>query len=138
LSTQTVVNRLIFFGFISAGLTNILGILTVSHLFTNEAFHRLSPDVFSPFGAFMILVWGLAYLAVAKQAHQLAYICFVFAFEKAVYVFTWVVWMMDKSDLLSMIKIETPMLALFYSSYGLIDLAYGLFFLWVGIRAARQ
>ena len=138
MNTQTIVNRIIFFGFISAGLTNILGILTVSQLFTNESFHQLSPDVFSQFGAFMIMVWGLAYLAAAKHASNLAALCFVFAFEKAVYVFTWAVWMMDKSELLSMVKLEEPVVAMFYSGYGVIDLVYALFFTWVGVRALRN
>lgn len=112
--------------------------LAASEFFTNTAFHKLSPEVFSDFGTFMVMVWGLAYLAVARQAHQLPAICFVFAFEKAIYVYTWVIWISSKSDMLPIIREETPLLALFYSSYGLIDLAYALFFAWVGIRALQK
>jgi hypothetical protein len=135
---HTANHRFIFLGFIAAGLTNILGMLAASEFFTNQAFHELSPEVFSDFGTFMVMVWGLAYLSVAKQAHQLPAICFVFAFEKAIYVYTWVIWITRKSDMLPIIKEETPLLALFYSSYGLIDLAYALFFAWVGIRALQK
>ena len=134
---STANNRFIFLGFIAGGFTNIFGMLAASEFFTNTAFHKLSPEVFSDFGTFMVMVWGLAYLAVAKQAHQLPAICFVFAFEKAIYVYTWVIWISSKSDMLPVIREETPLLALFYSSYGLIDLAYALFFAWVGIRALQ-
>ena len=138
LLNNTANNRFIFLGFIAAGLTNIFGMLAASEFFTNTAFHKLSPEVFSDFGTFMVMVWGLAYLAVARQAHQLPAICFVFAFEKAIYVYTWVVWISSKSDMLPILREETPLLALFYSGYGLIDLAYALFFAWVGIRALQK
>jgi hypothetical protein len=135
---KTTNSRFIFLGFIAAGFTNIFGMLAASEFFSNSAFHELSPEVFSPFGTFMVMVWGLAYLAVAKQAHQLPAICFVFAFEKAIYVYTWVIWISSKSDMLPIIQEKTPLLALFYSGYGIIDLAYGLFFAWVGIRALQK
>jgi hypothetical protein len=135
---QSAGNRFVFLGFIAAGLTNILGMLSASEFFTNAAFHALSPEVFSPFGTFMVMVWGLAYLAAAKQAHKLPALCFVFAFEKAIYVYTWVVWMQTSSDTLPLLKDTSPLLALFYSGYGAIDLAYGLFFAWAGIRALRN
>ena len=127
-----------FWVLIAAGLTNILGMLSASEFFTNAAFHALSPEVFSPFGTFMVMVWGLAYLAAAKQAHKLPALCFVFAFEKAIYVYTWVVWMQTSSDTLPLLKDTSPLLALFYSGYGAIDLAYGLFFAWAGIPGVTQ
>ena len=112
--------------------------VAASEFFTNSAFHELSPEVFSPFGTFMVMVWGLAYLSVAKQAHQLPAICFVFAFEKAIYVYTWVIWISSKSDMLPIIREETPLLALFYSGYGIIDLAFAFFFFFAGVRAFRN
>ncbi|MDX1668914.1 MAG: hypothetical protein R3194_05825 [Limnobacter sp.] len=128
-------NKLITIGYILAGLTNIVGILVVTSGFTNPLFHKLSPEVFNPFGSFMIMVWGLAYLAAASKASQLGTLALVFAFEKAIYVYTWIIWIYNKSDMLEMITSESTLVGTFYSSYGLIDLFFGLFFLWVGIRA---
>jgi hypothetical protein len=136
--TPSKTNRFIFLGFIAAGLTNIIGMSAASEFFTKSAFHSLSPSVFSEFGTFMVMVWGLAYLAAAKQAHNLPALCFVFAFEKAVYVYTWIVWMQTNSNTLPALQDSDPLLALFYSGYGLIDLAYAFFFAWVGIRAFRK
>ena len=135
---NTAPNRFVFLGFIAAGFTNIIGMLAASEFFTNAAFHAQSPEVFSPFGTFMVMVWGLAYLSVASNAHKLPAICFVFAFEKAIYVYTWVQWMSSKSDMLPMLQDEAPLLALFYSGYGLIDLAFALFFLFAGARAFKK
>lgn len=135
---QSAGNRFVFLGFIAAGFTNLLGMLAASEFFTKTAFHSLSPNVFSEFGTFMVMVWGLAYLAAAKQAHNLPALCFVFAFEKAIYVYTWVVWIQNNSDTLPALQDSDPLLALFYSGYGLIDLAYALFFAWAGIRALRN
>ena len=86
----------------------------------------------------MVMVWGLAYIAAARQAHQLAVLCFVFAFEKAIYVYTWVQWLSSKSDMLPMLQDEAPLLALFYSSYGIIDLAFAFFFFFAGVRAFKK
>lgn len=135
---NTAPNRFVFLGFIAAGFTNIIGMLAASEFFTNTAFHAQSPEVFSPFGTFMVMVWGLAYLSVASNAHKLPAICFVFAFEKAIYVYTWVMWLQSNSGNLSTIQTDAPLLALFYSGYGIIDLAYALFFAWVGIRALQK
>jgi len=131
-------SQFIFLGFIAAGLTNLFGMLAASEFFTNSMFHELSPEVFSRFGTFMVMVWGLAYIAAARQAHQLPVLCFVFAFEKAIYVYTWVQWMSSKSDMLPMLQDEAPLLALFYSGYGLIDLAFAFFFFFAGVRAFRN
>lgn len=129
------VNRLITIGYMLAGAVNILGILWVSSVFSEPLFHKLSPDVFSPFGSFMVMVWGFAYLAVANKAAQMGGIALVFAAEKFVYVYTWFVWINNKSDMLQMIGAESYLISLFYSFYGLVDLAFGLFFLWVGVRS---
>lgn len=132
---EAQINRLITIGYVAAALTNIIGILLVSGGFSNPLFHKLSPEVFNEFGSFMIMVWGLAYLSVAKKASQLGGIAFVFAVEKFVYVYTWFVWINGKSDMIEMIGSESELVGLFYSSYGLLDLAFGLFFLWVGVRS---
>lgn len=129
------INRLITMGFVAAGLTNIVGILLVSGGFSEPLFHKLSPEVFNEFGSFMIMVWGLAYIAVARKASSLGALSLVFAVEKFVYVYTWFVWINSKSDMIEMIGAESNLIGIFYSSYGLLDLAFGLFFLWVGVRS---
>merc|ERR1712130_8395 len=52
----------------------------------------LYPNVFSPEGCVAVILWGLAYAAVAQQYQRLPWLCFVFALEKAFYTLTWVNW----------------------------------------------
>ncbi|MCQ8896190.1 hypothetical protein NQT62_07035 [Limnobacter humi] len=131
-------NKLIRLGFLSAGLTNLIGMLAVSEAFTNTLFNELSPTVFSNFGAVCIMLWGLAYLSVAHKALEVPLLCLVFAVEKFLYTGTWVVWAQHNWGQLATIQTQSPQTALFYSSYGLIDLAYGLFFLWVALLGFKQ
>ncbi|HEY1058512.1 MAG TPA: hypothetical protein VGE55_07260 [Limnobacter sp.] len=131
-------NKLIRLGFVSAGLTNLIGMLAVSEGFTNTLFNELSPTVFSNFGAVCIMLWGLAYLSVANKALSVPALSLVFAVEKFLYTGTWVVWAQQHWAQLGTIQSQSPQTALFYSSYGFIDLGYGLFFLWVAVKGFKQ
>ena len=57
--------RLIKNGLIAASLTNIVGALIFSRVFTNDATNNADPVVMSNFGLLMIMVWGMAYLVAA-------------------------------------------------------------------------
>ena len=104
-------------GFIAAAMMNIGGVLLFSRAFTNDAINQADPVVMSNFGLLMIVVWGLAYLAAA------------FAVEKLVYVVVWGLWMANHS--LGAVYEQDLFAGVFYSIYGLNDLAFMLFFGWV-------
>jgi hypothetical protein len=53
-------------GFIIAALMNAT-VLIFSKLFTNSTIPEFDPQVMSNFGLLMILIWGLAYMSVAKK-----------------------------------------------------------------------
>jgi len=65
-------------GFIIAGLMNT-SVLVFSRLFTNPTIPEFDPDVLSNFGLVMILIWGLAYLSVAKNYAKVKWLIGVFA-----------------------------------------------------------
>ena len=64
---MTIKNKTISKGFVLAGLMNILGVLVNSRFFTNVVIPQTDPVIMSNFGLLMIIIWGLAYIAVSKK-----------------------------------------------------------------------
>ena len=120
---------MIKYGFIAAGLMNIGGILLFSRVFTNETMNQADPVVMSNFGLLMIIVWGLAYLAVSSTYERAKWIIAVFAIEKLVYVITWGIWI-SKNELSSLYSNDL-FAGVFYTIYGPNDIVFMLFFSWV-------
>ena len=81
--------KLVKYGFITAALINIGGVLVFSRFFTNEVINNADPVVMSNFGLVMIIVWGLAYLGAAKVATRsdanIGLLAGAFAVEKLIY-----------------------------------------------------
>ena len=81
------------------------------------------------------MLWGLAYLAVARNYAAVPTLVLVFAIEKAIYVTTWIAWMSSWGSDLGSIWTRDPLTAIFFVIYGPNDLMFGIFFAWVGMRA---
>ncbi|ERP92347.1 hypothetical protein Q670_09225 [Alcanivorax sp. P2S70] len=118
-------------GFIAAALMNIGGVMLFSRAFTNDAINQADPVVMSNFGLMMIVVWGLAYLGAAFVRGDLRWLAAAFAVEKLVYVVAWSVWMSSHS--LGAVYEQDLFAGVFYSIYGLNDLAFMVFFGWVAL-----
>jgi hypothetical protein len=125
-------------GFWMAGMANILGVLFFSLGFTNRTLTELYPEVFSTFGLIAIILWGLAYIAVARSYASVRWLVGLFAIEKLVYVISWVLWMLAHGGELSAILARSPLTGAFYVIYGLNDLLFGLFFAWVFLRVSKH
>lgn len=124
------------FGFLLAGFANILGVLGFSLGFQNELLNSHYPEVFSNFGLGMIIVWGMAYIAVSTEHPRASRLIFVFFLEKMVYVGTAVYfWFVMKPDVMLMWE-ESVLTTLFFIIYGINDLVFGLmfFFAWLQYR----
>ena len=85
---MTIKTATISKGFIIAGLMNAT-VLIFSKLFTNPTIPEFDPKVMSNFGLLMIFIWGLAYMSVAKNYHQVKWLVGIFAIEKFIYGFVW-------------------------------------------------
>lgn len=134
-------NRTIVAGFLLAGAFNILGMLTVSKLFTNELLSAHDPAVFSWLGQIAIVLWGLAYLSVARTYRHVPYLVAVFCVEKLVYTGVWIHWLLENGKALPDIASSSPLTARFFATYGAGDLAFAIFFGWVAattMKAARN
>ena len=125
------------FGFRLAGATNIVGVLVFSLGLTNERLIELSPIVFSRFGLISIMLWGMAYWAVATSYRTVPSLVGVFAIEKLIYVITWGMWLKAHGGDLSVLFAESPLTAIFYSVYGPIDFVFGLFFAFAATQGYR-
>jgi len=120
-----------------AGAYNVFGMLLFSQLFMNPLLASTDPAVFSWLGQVAIVLWGLAYWAVAKTYHHVPLLVAVFALEKLVYVLAWAHWLLEKAQTLPAIASESPLTAMFFSMYGAGDLLFGLFFAWTALQRAK-
>ena len=127
--------KLIEKGFILSGLINIFATLFSSRFFTNTYIAEFDDVVMSNFGLLMIMVWGLAYVAVAKNFEKVKWIVGVFAVEKLIYGFVWIKWLMN-NDLSSVYEKDFST-GIFFSVYGLNDWVFFLFFSYVFIQFFR-
>lgn len=132
--TRTLKSDTITKGFIIAGLMN-MSVLVFSRFFTNSVIPESDPNVMSNFGLLMIVIWGFAYISVAKNYHNVKWLVGVFAVEKIIYGIIWIKWMLanNVSDIFS----KDKMAGVFYSIYGVNDWVFFIFFLFVFIRLIK-
>ncbi len=116
-------------GFLFAGLSNILGVLLFSKLFTNEVMMSSQPDVMSYFGLISIVLWGMAYIAVSKKYAAVPWLIAVFVLEKIMYVAVYIKWLSSHS--LADVYDQDTLAGIFYTIYGANDFLFGLFFAFV-------
>lgn len=130
----TIKSETITKGFVLAGLFNMT-VLIFSRFFTNSVIPESDPIVMSNFGLLMIVVWGLAYISVAKNYYTVKWLVAVFAIEKLIYGFIWIKWMLNNNvfDVFS----KDIMAGIFYSIYGVNDWIFFIFFLLVFIRLIK-
>lgn len=123
-------------GFILSGLSNIVAVLILSKFFTNEFIPKYDNVVMSNFGLLMIVVWGFAYLSVAKDYAKVKWLVAVFAVEKLIYSIIWINWRL-KNDV-SIIFDEDTMAGIFYSIYGINDILFFIFFTYVFVKLLKK
>lgn len=126
--------RWIRYGFIGSGLINVLGIPIFSKFFTNTYLMGIDPDTFSAVSLVAIILWGLAYIAVAWQVVKVPLVALVFAVEKFFYAFVWGRWIWKHHAELPGIYTQDMLTGLFYSVYGLNDFLFGVLFLAAFLR----
>ena len=122
-------------GFTLAAFMNF-SVLIFSRGFTNEVINDFAPVVMSNFGLLMIVMWGLAYLACANIESNIKWIAGVFAIEKFIYGFIWLKWILTNN--LTSVYNEDLFAGIFYSIYGINDLTFMLFFIWVFVSKQRK
>lgn len=120
-----------------AGLYNIAGVLIFSVFFTNPYLAEYDPLLFSHFGLIAIILWGLAYIAVATSYPHVRPLMFVFTIEKGVYFICWIGFLITNGNSLPEIFDKSIMTGLFFSVYGLGDFIFGCFFAWVGLKGYK-
>lgn len=134
LKKMTLSKSLISKGFIISGLMNA-SVLVFSRFFTNAVIPEYDADVMSNFGLLMILVWGLAYISVAKNYDKVKWLIGVFAIEKLIYGCIWIYWIANTN--LSEVFQKDTMAGLFYSIYGINDWFFCIFFFYVYFRLMK-
>lgn len=119
-----------------SGLSNIVAVLILSRFFTNEFIPKYDNVVMSNFGLIMIVIWGFAYLSVAKDYAKVKWLVAVFAVEKLIYSIIWINWRL-KHDVL-LIFDEDIMAGIFYAIYGINDILFFFFFTYVFLKQLRK
>ncbi len=128
-------SKIITQGFIISGLMNI-SVLVFSRFFTNQTIPEVDPVVMSNFGLLMITIWGLAYIAIAKNYDKVKWLVGVFAIEKLIYGCVWLKWILNNN--VSEVYEKDFMAGMFYSIYGVNDLIFFAFFLFVFIKLNKN
>jgi len=132
---MTISNKTISRGFFLAGLMNT-SVLLFSKLFTNEVINETDPSVMSNFGLLMILIWGLAYISVAKNFEKTKWLVGVFVIEKLIYGLVWTNWITNNS--VADVFDKDAFAGIFFSIYGINDWLFCFFFLFVFIRLIKN
>ncbi|WP_372919811.1 hypothetical protein [Salegentibacter sp.] len=132
---MTIKNKTITQGFIIAGLMN-LSVLILSRFFTNSTIPEFDPDVMSNFGLLMIVLWGLAYMSIAKNYYKVKWLVGIFVAEKFIYGYVWVKWILNNN--ISDVYKKDTMAGIFYSLYGINDWIFFVFFLLVFIKIFKM
>lgn len=128
-------NKTISLGFIIAGLMN-LTVLVFSRLFTNSTIPEFDPVVMSNFGLLMIVLWGVAYMSIAKNYYKVKWLVGLFIVEKLIYGYVWINWILNNN--ISEVFKKDIMAGIFYSIYGINDWIFFVFFLLVFIRIFKM
>ncbi len=124
-------------GFIVAGCVNVLGIPLFSRFFTNTLMMTVDAGTFSGTGLGVIMLWGLAYIAVSRSYSLIPAIAGVFALEKFFYTAVWGRWLWNHGGELSSLYAQDALTGFFYSVYGINDFLFGVFFLYAFILARK-
>ncbi len=122
-------------GFIIAGVMN-LSVLIFSRFFTNDTIPEFDREVMSNFGLVMIVLWGLAYISIAKIYQKLKWLVAIFAIEKLAYGIIWILWIFNNN--LSDVYDKDIMAGVFYAIYGINDWLFFLFFMFVFITLSKH
>jgi hypothetical protein len=96
----------------------------------------LQPDVLSNFSIIGIILWGLAYIAVAKNFAAVKWLVTVFTIEKLAYAIVWAKWITTND--VSQVFEQDTLTGVFYSIYGPSDFAFGVFFAVVAWRLFKK
>ena len=111
-----------------AGLINFVGILVATRGLTDPLLGEVYPQVLGRTGQIGILLWGAAYIAVARSVVHVPWLLAVFAIEKLFYVGTWAAWAMFAQTSLSELFAEDFLVGFFMASYGANDLFFAVVF----------
>jgi hypothetical protein len=124
-------------GFLVAGAMNIGGVLLFSRGLSNTVLMQADPVIMGPFGLLMIMVWGLAYIAVADSHRNVPWLVGVFCLEKIAYTAAWMHWLAENASRLGDIFTQDSFAGTFYCIYGANDFAFALFFGAVFLRLRK-
>lgn len=124
-------------GFILAGIYNLVGILGFTQFFTDRTLMENDPIVFSWLGQIAIILWGLAYLSVARSFWNVPYLVVVFCLEKMLYAGAWLYWLATPPEKLDVLAGQSMLMFCFFASYGFGDFLFGLFFLIAAVNSFK-
>ena len=113
-----------------------LTVLIFSRFFTNSTIPEFDPVVMSNFGLLIIVLWGLAYMSVAKNYHKVKWLVGVFVVGKFIYGYVWIKWILNNN--ISDVYKKDTMAGIFYSIYGINDWIFFVFFLLVFIKIFKM
>lgn len=132
---SSVTSKLCSFLYILAGLYNF-SILIFCNFFRKDL--SMYDEIFNRNGIISILLWGLAYMSICRVYHKVILLNLVFFFEKIFYFINWVVFMSENYRHLGSLYNQDKLLGIFFLSYGIGDILFGLFFFYISFSSFIQ
>lgn len=124
--------------FLVAGLTDIVGVLYCSQALGNAFLTTVYPELLSVPGLILIMLWGLASLAVAGAYDRVPTLVLVFCLRQFFYFGAWLIWMGQHLEVLEPLWAASPRAGLFMAAFGPVDLLFGLAFLGIWWSLLRR
>ncbi len=95
-------------------------------------------ELFNFNGTIAILLWGLAYMSIHNKYEDLILLNVVFFVEKMFYYIHWLIWIIDNIYNIKPLFLTDKMFGIFFSIYGVGDVCFGLFFLFMSFISFRK
>lgn len=130
--------NIIRYGMILCGMVNIVAILFFSMFFTNPNISKFQPEVMSNFGLFIIIVWGLVFIAPASKIEFVPNLLLAFVFQKLTYTLVWLFWWKDNYAAFDFQFKQDILASAFQVLYGMNDFIWFVFFLWAYLKLRKN
>lgn len=124
-------------GFVVAGIYQIVSILGLNQCFTDNTLSETDPIVFSTIGQVLLLLFGLAYLWLAKKFTQAPLLVGLFSLTNFLYAGAWLYWLLTYPEKLDHLAGQSMVAFSFFASYGFANFLLGGFCAMVAINTKK-
>jgi hypothetical protein len=92
---NSTITKLIYF----SGVINVIGLMVFNNFYSKAELIAVElPKVFSNQSQYLIQLWGLVYISIAKKWTELPLLCFILFLEKMLFAYFWYNYIKKKTN----------------------------------------